>query len=147
MKRWPLPDGEIYRAQAAAKQHRQAKGPSYRKEITIGDMVTIDDPEVPTFGSRRQHAFTVTAVRGKVVRVQERREGCRQPAPIRTFHVERLHVVPPDVEWDRLNPRVFRSRRGPDSRMVAHPESAAQATIESTAGVAAGTGNDSVLAS
>ncbi len=56
---------EIYHALTAAKQHRQAKGPSHRKEITIGDMLTIDDPEVLTFGSRRQHAFTVIAVWGR----------------------------------------------------------------------------------
>ncbi len=39
-----------------------------RKQIAVGDVVTIDDPEVPTLGSRRQHAFRVEAVRGKVAR-------------------------------------------------------------------------------
>ncbi len=116
---------EVYRAQQAAKQRRQAAGPTFQKVIAVDDVVTVDDPAVPAFGSRRQHAFRVLAVRGKVVRVQEIRDGLRRPAAIRTFHVDRLHVVPPEIDWTEPNLSVF-SR--PDVRTTAHPETAAAAT-------------------
>ncbi len=80
---------DIYRAQQAAKEHRRATGPTHQKEVHVGDTVTLDDPEVPTFGTRRQHVFQVVAVRGKVVRLQQIRDPYQCPAQIKSYHIDR----------------------------------------------------------
>ncbi len=46
----------------------------------------------------------------------------RRPAPLKSIHIYRLHVTPPDIEWAVLNRRIFRSRGGPHARTTAHPD-------------------------
>ena len=89
--------------------------------------MTLDDPEVPTFGARHQHVFRVVAVRGKVVCLQQIRGPYQRPAQIKSYHIDRIHVVP-EIDWSPLNPRIFRSRHGPDARTTEHPATTSQAS-------------------
>ncbi len=94
-----------------------------RARISLGAWIL----EVPTFGARRQHVFWVVAVRGKVVRLQQIRDPYQRPAQIKSYHIDRIYVVP-EIDWSPLNPHIFRSRHGPDARTTEHPETTSQAS-------------------
>ena len=115
----------------AAKVRRQQIGSQRERKIKPGSYVTLDDPEVPTFGHRRHHNFRVVSVHGKVLGVQEVRHPHQRPAAIKHVHVNRVREVPEDVDWSEIQPRVRRQRRpGVDARLVPHPDRQAQTDAE-----------------
>ncbi len=112
-----------HQAQSTAKRRRQQIGPQGDRIVTAGDFVTVNDPEVPTFGHKRQHLFRVVARRGKVVSIQLVRPPHARPAAIRHYSIDRVRVVPDGINWEAINPRLHRQKRGqPDARTVPHPE-------------------------
>jgi transposase InsO family protein len=96
--------------------------PTDKRQVKIHDCITIDQPEPVSFSHLRDHGFRVISIRGKVIGyVPITADRNQRP---RHVHIDRVQVVP-EVNWQEVNPRPRRNRRGPDVRTTQLIEHAA----------------------
>ncbi len=106
---------QVHESQEKAKLYRRGKGPQTEKDIRVGDYVTLTDTEVLTFGHKRQYSFLVS-VRGRVIGIRkEATDPYASLPPVRYVNVDRERVVPPDVPWREIVPRIRRKHGRPEA--------------------------------
>jgi len=108
----------IERMEMAKEKRRIASTgqPLPNRELSVGDMITINAPEPITLSHLRDHALRVVEVRGKVIAYT--RPLSQQPNKVQRVHIDRVQRVPADISWDDVRPRQHRSRTGPDVRTL-----------------------------
>ncbi|ELT95248.1 hypothetical protein CAPTEDRAFT_211116 [Capitella teleta] len=106
--------------------------PTDKRQVKIHDCITIDQPEPVSFSHLRDHGFRVISILGKVIGyVPITADRNQRP---RHVHIDRVQVVP-EVNWQEVNPRPRRNRRGPDVRttqLIEHAADTGTSNINNT---------------
>jgi hypothetical protein len=108
-----------YETQNAQKQYRFNRGPQSNRDLSVGDYVTIDNPEAVTLTHLRDGAWRVVSVRGKVIGCQKiTSNALTPPGPVRHINIDRIRLVPPELDWTPVQPRPRRYRGPSDARTL-----------------------------
>ena len=102
-------------SQIRGKKYRQERGPNGRRQIIIGDYVTLNCAEPQTLTHLRDGALKVISVRGNVVGVVPLANPLHKA---KYYHANRLRTVPPTLAWEDINPRVRRYAGPSDARTL-----------------------------
>jgi hypothetical protein len=108
-----------YERQQEAKRERQEKSrllPLHKRQVQIGDFITINESEPTSLSFLRNHIYKVVNVRGKVISYVPVAKDGDAPGKIQHVNIDRTRVVPEIIPWEKINPRPRRNRTGLDVR-------------------------------